>query len=387
VTADTAETPRTPPPTFFTTVFWPFLLSRLFVALWVFIGHWQRPYLAKVIGGWEGVHNWWLNPWTTFDSQHFIAIATTGYTPHNSVFFPLFPALLRLAGSNPVLIALWGVMLSNVCLAAGLWFFYRLTRLDYDDAVARRAVWLLAFFPATAFFSAVYTESVFLLLIVATFYCVRLGRWAPAGLWAVLAALTRNSGALIAVALCVEYFRARGPQSTGRRGASLVALVAALLPLFALGAVLFYFKARFGGLAAIDSQAAYFRSPSLPWMPIYRDLADFFKGAPDPIAVVNVAATLGVFYLVARYWKRQPPSYSVLMIGIMLMHLSYGHTIHPYTLGALRYVMTTFPFVQLLALETAPLGANPLRLRLCAVIYLLICTIMSCMFGFKIFMS
>ena len=42
-------------------------------------------------------------------------------------------------------------------------------------SVARRAVWLLALFPASLFFSAVYTEALFLLLSVGSFYAARRG--------------------------------------------------------------------------------------------------------------------------------------------------------------------------------------------------------------------
>ena len=60
-------------------VAWPLVLSRLWVALFAYVGHAQRPFLAPISGGWEGVANWWLNPWTTYDSSMFLRLAAAGY--------------------------------------------------------------------------------------------------------------------------------------------------------------------------------------------------------------------------------------------------------------------------------------------------------------------
>src|SRR4051794_20471605 len=173
---------------------WPFLLSRVWVALFAYFGHARRPYLAPVPGGWEGVANWWLNPWTTYDSQWFIRIATAGYESLTASFFPLYSLLLNPAGPDPVRMAAWGFLISNLAFAAGLVVLYRLTALDYDERTGRAALWLLAFFPTAAIFSAVYSESIFLLFLVAAFYALRRDAWGWTGVWAFLAALTRNSG-------------------------------------------------------------------------------------------------------------------------------------------------------------------------------------------------
>ena len=67
------------------------------------------------------------------------------------------------------------------------------------------ALLLVAFFPAALFFSAVYSESLFLLLSVGAVLAARQGRWAWAGALAALAALTRNSGVLLLVPLALLF--------------------------------------------------------------------------------------------------------------------------------------------------------------------------------------
>lgn len=366
------------------------LVSRLWTALFVYLGHASRPFLAPVDGGWEGVGNWWLNPWTTYDSQHFIHIAQSGYVPEITAFFPLYPALLKLTGSSEVSIAFWGVVLSNAAFLGALFLLYELTRIDYDERTARMAVLLLAFFPASAYFSAVYTESLFLILLVGCFLLLRRENWLGAGIAATLAALTRNSGLVLALALFSESFRSRRSKDGSWRSLIFNPRTAvALLPLLAFVCVQAYFAIHFGSLTVgVQSQSAFFRStqPNWPWVAVWLDAVDIFNGsALDFITIINLVVTLAVFLLVALNWKRQPASYTILLLGIMLMHLCLIRTLSPHTIGSVRYMATTFPFVQLLAVHSLRLTRYRLPTILVAICYALICAEMSYMFGAKMF--
>src|SRR5207244_4101387 len=66
-------------------------------------------------------------------------------------------------------------------------------------------VLLLAFAPVAFFFSAPYTESLFLVLSVGAFLAARTGRWALAGLAAGAASGTRSTGALLLLPLLILY--------------------------------------------------------------------------------------------------------------------------------------------------------------------------------------
>jgi hypothetical protein len=76
-----------------------------------------------------------------------------------------------------------------------------------------------------------------------------------------------------------------------------------------------------------------------------------------------------------------------MIAGLMLMHLTLGHTIIPYTLPSARYLSTMFPFVQLLALEVEPLTHPKLRLFLFAVLWLSVSALASFIFGQKGFLG
>jgi hypothetical protein len=63
----------------------------------------------------------------------------------------------------------------------------------------------MAFAPMAFFFSAVYSESLYLALSVAVFWCARQGRWAWAGTVGMLAGATRSAGLMLAVPVLVLY--------------------------------------------------------------------------------------------------------------------------------------------------------------------------------------
>jgi Mannosyltransferase (PIG-V) len=108
-----------------------------------------------------------------------------------------------------------GLAISLASMTAGLYILHRLVALDLGEPAARTTVLLIAFFPLALFFSAVYTESLFLLLSVGAIYAARLDRWAWAGVLGGLASATRSAGVLLALALVVMYVY--GPRTGGQR--------------------------------------------------------------------------------------------------------------------------------------------------------------------------
>lgn len=360
-----------------------FFLSRVWTALFVYLGHMQHPYLSPIPGGWEGVKNWWLNPWTTFDSQHFLDIALHGYNAKNAVFFPLYPFLLKLAGPDVLLMAAWGMVISNLAFLGALIMFHRLTSQEYSQKVADWSIWLLAFFPTTAYFSAVYTDALFLLFFISCFWCVRNKQWGWVAVWAVLASLTRNLGPLIFLALAYEWWQARKTEDSHDKS-PLWALIAVFAPLVALTLAQGYASWQAGKLfSGVVSQTEYYRALMWPWMPIWLDIKALFNGF-NIFLWLHLSATISVFLLVYRHRLRF--SYLIMMAGLMLMHLTLGHSIVPHTLPSARYLSTMFPFIQLLAVETSQLASPRIRIMF-MICWLLVTAIISFSFGQKGFVG
>jgi hypothetical protein len=72
-----------------------------------------------------------------------------------------------------------------------------------DDEKARHALWLVATYPFALFYSAVYTESLFLVGAAGAFYHFRRREFAWAGVWGLLVGLTRPNGCLLSIALAL----------------------------------------------------------------------------------------------------------------------------------------------------------------------------------------
>jgi len=145
-----------------------------------------------------------------WDSQHYAYIVEHGYDRVRTAFFPLYPLLVK--GLSLVIgnVFVAGVVLSNVALLVALGYLYALTRAMHGEATARRAALYLAGAPAAVFFSAMYTESLFIALAAATLYHARKGHWARAACAGALAAATRNTGVVLSTVIVLEALRQGG---------------------------------------------------------------------------------------------------------------------------------------------------------------------------------
>jgi hypothetical protein len=154
-----------------------------------------------------------VGPLLRWDAHYYLGIATDGYRPHVEAlrgaraFFPVYPLLVRGLGgfASTGAAALAATAVSLAALAAGLKLLHRLAALELGERTAGATVVLLAFAPVAFFFSAPYTESLFLLLSVGAFLAARGGRWALAGAAAGLASGARPTGALLILPLAILY--------------------------------------------------------------------------------------------------------------------------------------------------------------------------------------
>jgi hypothetical protein len=165
---------------------------------------------AMVIGQRPGTHyaaseNPLLAVWGRWDAEHYLTIARNGYSGFEPAFFPLYPLLIRIVGALTGSHLIAGLIISNTAAFFALLYLYKLIEHQYNRHVAQRAVFYVSIFPTAIFFSAVYSESLFLCLTVASFYYARERRWLTAGIVGFFAALTRSEGVLLAAPLFVEW--------------------------------------------------------------------------------------------------------------------------------------------------------------------------------------
>jgi hypothetical protein len=199
-----------------------------------------------------------LARWDTF---FYLDIATRGYSwngnahqGQNVVFFPLFPMLMRAAGwitgGHPLLA---GLLVSLIAFLLALLVFWRWTADRLGPETATGAVWLLSAFPLAVFFSAVYTESLYLLLVVSACYFAERRRFAATAAAGFFSGLVRPNGLLLSMPIAWMMLIAdRDRRRMVWRGAAILAPFAGLLCYSA------YLGWRFGDpLAWLAGQAAW----------------------------------------------------------------------------------------------------------------------------------
>lgn len=153
----------------------------------------------------------WGAIWKQWDTSHYLVISKHGYSGQGFLicFFPLYPICIRLLSALLPDSLLAGMLISNVAFVAGLYFLYKLIRLDYERRVAELAVLFCVCFPTAYFFHVAYAESLFFALAIGSIYWARKERWVIAGLLGFLAALTRLPGLVLGAVLAVEYLEQR----------------------------------------------------------------------------------------------------------------------------------------------------------------------------------
>ena len=191
-------------------ILWVFTLSRIVIIAAMAVSPWVIP-AAATPGQWN-LEDPLLRPLFRWDATWYLSIARHGYTyngnpaqAQNVVFLPLYPLTCRLCQLGTGLSIPWcAVLLSHLAFLVALAVLYILTTRELGSAVARRAVLLLAFFPASLSFSTMYTEAFYLTFSLLAFTAFRQRHWLRGGLWAGLASATRVPGILLVLPLLCE---------------------------------------------------------------------------------------------------------------------------------------------------------------------------------------
>jgi len=156
----------------------------------------------------------WDSFWYVEIARHGYSVLSTWVQPGATAyaFYPVYPALMwAVSTASGLSVEMSGVVVSNVAFLAALFVIFRLAeRWSGDKAVAGLCVALLSFAPESFIFSAVYTESLFLLLASGAMLLHERQQNALAGLVAAIAAASRSNGVLLVVYFGLTVVRERG---------------------------------------------------------------------------------------------------------------------------------------------------------------------------------
>lgn len=319
----------------------------------------------------------WLDAFGRWDTGWYMNIIDNGYSyidgEQSSVaFFPLFPLLLKglqvLLPLHPIQIAL---VLNTLLFWTGLLLLHRLCLLEYSSSkVADRAVFYLAVFPASFFFYAPYTESLYLLLTLGAVFYARKGLWLYAGLFGLLASGTRVTGVVIWGILGLVWMNGHGWTFAtilsrqawqgllqGFRSDWKNFLFLSLSPLGLIAYMLFLHREFGDALVFTRVQNSWDREFVGFWTIIFERTLDCLKmpwGTVIPFHYFIILLEVAGFYLAfltgLAIWRTKGPAYGLLILMGILIPASTSVT----SLG--RYMIVLFP----LFMQLAVWGERPL---------------------------
>jgi len=205
---------------------------------------------CKSIGCWT-ISLPFFNIFARWDSGFYADIALTGYGTTIVArweFFPLYPILMGILGRLiafmfpiPLDLAVYiaGFLISNVAFFGSVYFLYLLSELIFGNTrTAAQSGILLALYPAGVFLSAVYSESVFLLLVlISLIYWYRI-KHPLSGMWGFLAGLTRPVGVLLAIPYVYDVLTDRSARKTALNYFSVGAVLMAFVSFFAYSQIM-----------------------------------------------------------------------------------------------------------------------------------------------------
>ena len=298
-------------------------------------------------------------PWANFDGVHYLSIASRGYVDEGR-FMPFFPALIY-AGSEVLsffnfnIEIFWvGIFVSTVSSFFAIFFLHKLFLLDFKKEQVNTSIILFLVFPTAFFLAAVYSEGLFLLLSVMTFYYARKRNWLLASVLIMFAAVTRLSGLLLLIPIVYEYFvlevgsikKIKFSQAFFKNHKQV--FLFCITPLLLLGYAYLNFVTWGDFLYFVHAHAALGNSREtvglvFPLVIIYRYLEILFTVSAQQyeywIAVLEFISLWFISYGIYLVWKlKLRLSYLLYSIAMVLLPLFSGTLT-----GFPRYILPVFP--------------------------------------------
>lgn len=275
-----------------------------------------------------------------YDSFWYAAIAQHGYTystHHKSsiAFYPLFPILIKLAMLVVGNVYVAGLLVSSVSLVIAVVILVEWLRDRGLEGHAPLVLATMLCFPFALFYSAMYSESLYLLLVLATFVSYERRRWGLATGSAFLLVLCRPTGIVVLpcliILLVIRRYRGLRPW---------LPVVAGLAGLIAFAG---YQLVAFGTpLASVRAQLV------PPWSRSLRQgLADLTlhprPGIPASYMMALLAIAVVFVALAPLVYRRFGPAYATFAVLSVVMPAASG------LLSMERFVIVDFPVFAALA--------------------------------------
>lgn len=283
-----------------------------------------------------------------FDGVHYLGIAKEGYAAQfTQAFFPLYPLLVKILSfanlgnllRENLSLLVSAFIISNTCFLFGLLLFYKLLKLYYSEKISFNSVLFLLSFPTSFYFGSIYTESLFFLLTISTFYLLEKNKIFLAAMTGFLATSTRLIGIFLALAFL-------------KKGQSLKnLLLAAMVP---LGLILYmiYLQFKFNNaFYFLTSQSAFGQYRNTQKIILLPQV--IFRYLKILATTHGLVFTSALFDLICTILALSLLIYAIKKVKSTWITFSFASILIPTLTGTLasmpRYVLLAFPIFIVLA--------------------------------------
>ena len=285
----------------------------------------------------------WLYVFSAWDTGYYLYLAIGWYPSKLApewAFSPLYPGLVRLLlplRINPLLAA-W--LVATIAGAVSIVAFQKMAELYFSASRAAISTVLYFLLPPVLLFSGVnYSEPLFLLASIGSWFFAKKSRFLYANVLAALCSLTRPNGLLLLIPLTIECVR-------GRKLAGLAYL---LIPITAFGGWLVYGYVMTGiPLASRAALLMHWQTNPLP-RDILLSLAGVITGnlsaanfliANSRIIVEGLLFIAFILFLGFGAYKIDPALGLYVLLGVCVI-IPYGFLTSPFSFP--RYLTFLFP--------------------------------------------
>ena len=343
-----------------------FIVWRASLFLFSYLGIRYFSLQENFLGG--GIGSYLANPllWSfgNFDGLNYLLIAQNAYNSLLYFYFPLYPFMTNFLSPGTATRELFvtGLAISHVSFFAALLGLWKLLKLDYETKLVKKIIILIVLFPTSFYFAAFYTESIFLALVVWSFYFVRTKKFFLSGITSMFTSATRIVGLALFPAFMTEYFWDQRKTKSANLPNRLLNIV--LFGFSGLGflAYLIYLQNKTGDFLAFNKGSELFgeyRSQTLLVLPqiFYRYIIKIIPSLTFsyfPVVFTTLlefaAGTLGTVAILFGFSSLRKSYWVYMIIGFLMPSFYNGFVSMP------RYILVLFPVFIFLALFMQNLG-------------------------------
>ena len=314
-----------------TFIFTIWLVIILFIA---YLGFSTLPHSGKFENNiWGSLANW--------DGGHYLGIARVGYSEKfQYAFFPFYPLVIKVLNQVTQNYLAAAILTSIIATFFGLHLLYKLVALDFNKKIAEKVILALLFFPTSFFFLTAYSEGLFFLLTVATFYLLRQNKLFWATLIVALASATRLVGLAVVAGFWIDVLTRQG---LNRKNWYIL-----LAPLGFILFSIFLFQQTGDPFYFITAENHWQRTLTTPgvgfWEALRKISGGGFVASNFNIFLDLIFAVFGLG-LATRAFRFLPASFAIFSL------LSVGIPLFTPTLSSMpRFLLSVFPIFILVAL-------------------------------------